>query len=275
MKRLLFLAITATLAAPATASAGTYEVRACHGSSIGNGSWGVEVTNEFASATAGCGAEGLVVSNTISSNRAPIYAGARLSMTAPPGTYIWNFRADVNQNAMHGWHAGLTVDNGSWIWCGPNCTSWGMFTPEDAYMETSVLRAQVICADSNGCPRPARNGLLAMRERGRDDRRDDNAPSVAITGGSIAADGWHRGDDRTSLYAATDSTGVRRMQRFVDGVERAGNVGRCVEWTPRPCDDLADAVRCTPRSSPAMAAIRSRCEHEDAATTPARSADTF
>ncbi len=254
MKRILGLAIAATLAVPATASAGTYEVKACHGST-GNGSWGAENSSPYANANAACTAEGLVVSNTVASGRAPIYSGARLTMTAPPGTFIWHFDADVNQNAMHGWHAGLSGDSG-WIWCGPSCTSWGEYKPENAFMVTSVLRAQVICADGNGCLRPARNGLLAMRNVVVT-MRDDNAPGVAITGGSITADGWRRGDQDLAFYAARrlgDPPGLR-VRRWRRAGWRRRQVRRMDAATMRRLG--RSAAHWALRSSPATGATRS------------------
>jgi hypothetical protein len=70
---------------------------------------------------------------------------------------------------------------------------------------------------------------------------DEAQPSIAITGGSVAVGGWHRGDQDVSLYAS-DATGVKLVEVVIDGHKGGGAPGQCNDWTPRPCEDLARRV---------------------------------
>jgi hypothetical protein len=194
MKRLLALAITATaLAIPAPASAGTYDVVACTGP-FGNGSWGTDAPTGWATAYTSCPGEGIVTRMVGRGDyaKAPYGVGARHIFTAPPTTAIVGFRANVRQNSAYGWYAGLVDSSPRWIWCGGACTTWGAYQPVNVGMSTPQLFAQVTCGNPSGCPTVALDGVMAMRDVVVT-VRDDTAPSVSITGGSVTAAGWHRG----------------------------------------------------------------------------------
>ena len=239
MKRVLYLVVVVTLLAPAAASAGTYEVNACRGWT-GNGSWVAENSGPYATANAGCSAEGLVVQNTVTSGRAPLYAGARLTLTAPPARTCGTSAATSTQNALHGWHAGLSGDGG-WIWCGPSCTTWGASTAAGClHGDVGAFARRSSAPTADGCLRPARNGLIAMRDIVVT-IVDDNAPA-SRSPAARSLPGAGVGAISTWRSSASDSTGIRRAEVFVDGKPGASRDGSCVDWRPRPCDDLAGQV---------------------------------
>ncbi|MBA2445373.1 MAG: hypothetical protein H0V49_08595 [Nocardioidaceae bacterium] len=246
MKRLLGLAIPALFFATATpASAGFYDVKACYstpgGGWIGNYSWAADVPGPYATAYTACPGEGIVtrMSGANDGSRAPYGAGARHVFTAPPGTHVARFRANVNQSSFRGWYAGLVDSSPRWIWCGNACTTWGQYWWTDVWMHTPQLMAQVTCGDFGGCPRWNLDGLMTMRDV-IVTVEDTVPPGVSITGGSVTAGGW-RNSNQDVHYSAWDSTGIRAVEVFVDGQLRGRHAGRCSDAAPRPCDDLTGA----------------------------------
>ena len=216
MNRVLGLAIaTITLALPSIASAGTYEVVACSGS-IGNASWAAQSPTGWVTAYTQCPGEGIVTRMAGRSDRAkaPLGATARQVFTAAPNTAVVGFRADVKQNSANGWHAGLLDATPRWIYCGANCSTWGAYVPLNFGMFTSHVIAQVTCYDGNGCPTSTQDGYVAMRNVVVT-LQDNVAPGVAITGGSVTASGWRRGNQSVQ-YSASDSTGMRSVELYVD-----------------------------------------------------------
>jgi hypothetical protein len=241
MKRLLGLAIAAlSLATAPPAQAGVYDVKACFttpGGTIGNGSWAPDVPGPYVTAYTACPGDGIVtrMSGASDGSRAPYGASARHVFTAPPGTHVVGFRANVRQNAFRGWYAGLVDSTPRWIWCGNACTTWGQYWWTEVRTHTPQLMAQVTCGDLSGCPRWNLDGIMAIRDV-IVTVEDTVPPGVAITGGSVTAGGWRRGNQDVR-YSAWDATGIREVHVLVDGQKRGGNFGRCFDSTARPCED--------------------------------------
>nr|MBA2634277.1 hypothetical protein [Chloroflexota bacterium] len=244
MKRLFVLALAALwLSAPTSASAGSYEVKACYsvpgGGSIGNGSW-AQQSDSFTAAYTDCPGDGIVSRMTGGPGTAPYGAGARHTFTAPAGNAVVRFRGNIKIEGRNGWYGGFVDTTPQWIWCGNNCSSWGQHWGFDVGMATAQLSAQVTCGNLGGCPRSALDGIIAMREVIV--TVGDNAPpAVAITGGSATAGGWRSGNQDVH-YSASDPAGIRGVEVFVDGQKRAGAPGSCNEWSARPCDDAGGGL---------------------------------
>src|SRR5215208_4060014 len=240
MKRLLALttaAPTAGLAPPAIA--GTYQVRAC-GDAIGNGSWVPHVSNGYVTAYSSCPGEGIVTRMSGGSERAPNFSGAFQEFTAPPGTRITHLSGNFLFNSQNGWNLGFIDDSVRWAWCGGSCTSFGSYWTTNISLNTSWVRAHVVCFNGNGCPRSNQDGILAMRDVAVT-IDDPTPPAVAITGGSVTSPGWRNGDQDVYL-SASDATGIRAVRVFVDGRPAGGLNGRCDETSTRPCDDVSGAI---------------------------------
>lgn len=240
MKRLLGLAIaTIALAAPTTASAGTYDVSACFGGALGNGSWAPE-SSQWGAAYTACPGEGVVARMSGGPGTAPLGGGARQVFTAPPTTAIVRLRARINQGSTRGWWSGLVDSSLRWIWGGPNATTWGQYWAVDLPTRTQQLFSQVTCGDAGGCPRSAQYGFVNMQDVVVT-VEDNVRPGIGIIGGSVTADGWHRGSQDVR-FDARDWTGIRSVDVLVDGVKRGTSLGQCNIYASRPCSDLANAL---------------------------------
>ncbi len=248
MKRQLVLATAVlmfSLAPPA--GAGQYQVKACFGNAAQgptvNGSWSADMAPDpFVTAYTACPGEGIVTRMLTGPGTAWQGASARHTFTAPPGTRIVSFNANLKFNSASGWYAGFVDSSPSWIWCGPSCTSFGQFFGTSFATNTEQLFAQVTCGRVGGCPRPFQDGMLVMKDI-TVTVQDDTLPSVAITGGSVTQAGWHSGE-QTVQFAASDSAGIRSANVFVDGdgVLRAPITPTCDPGQARPCPDLSETV---------------------------------
>src|SRR5215208_3471257 len=215
MKRLLALTtavLTVALAPPA--NAGRYEVRAC-GAGYGNGSWTPHVSNGYVTAYSSCPGEGIVTRMSGGSDRAPNFSGAYHEFTAPPGTRIVHLSGNFLFNSQNGWNLGFIDDSVRWAWCGGSCTSFGGYWTTNIPLNTSWVRAHVVCFNGNGCPRANQDGILAMRDVVVT-IDDPTPPAVTITGGSVTRSGWLSGNQDVQ-YSAWDSSGVQLVQVLVDG----------------------------------------------------------
>jgi hypothetical protein len=214
------LATLAAAASPPAANAGAYYVRSCFPDGI-SGIWSRYRNNGYADAYAACpegagGNHGLYARNVFTPNPAPAYSAAMLYVNAPPGTYIdaLTFEAFVREN--RGWLAGLyDRQHNRWVWCGPGCgTSW-IWGQYRLGLSTNSLAIMVICAASE-CPSDSQLvGSISLRNVTMR-LQDYVAPSVAITGGTLATGGWKRGVQSVTV-SGSDNVGVRILDVFVDG----------------------------------------------------------
>ena len=242
MKHLLVLTtavLTFALAPPA--SAGTYDVLACRSDQIdnrrGNNSWVPDSPSPAFDNVSLCPESGIVSRLRLASDRVPYGTSTRFSFTSPPGTRIFRYQGLIQLNAARGWHAGFVDATPRWIYCGANCSTLGQYIGVDLSVDSTQLFAQVTCGDLSGCPRFAQDGFLSMRQVAVS-IADYVLPDVAITGGSVAASGWHVGD-QTAALEARDSTGVRWVELKVGDVRVAAWEPGCDMSRPRPCNDLA------------------------------------
>src|SRR4029079_11650918 len=184
-----------------------------------------------------CPGEGIVTRMSGGAEYAPNLVSAVNTLTAPPGTRTVRLQGDFRCHSQNGWYVGFVDDAPKWAWCGSGCTSFGNYWATDIALNTTWIRAQVTCWNGNGCPRSNQYGILAMRNVVAT-IRDPTPPSVAITGGSLAAPGWRRGNQDLTL-AASDSTGIRKIALMVDGIDSGTLNGSCDFGRPRPCGDVA------------------------------------
>jgi hypothetical protein len=246
MKRLLVLTTTTlTFALAPPASAGEYSVKACFSDPrlgpAGNGSWYVDSPyTPYVATYSSCPGEGIVTRMSGGSGSAPYGASARHTFAAPGGTRIKNVKAKIKVNAEYGWYAGVVDDTPRWIWCGNSCTSWGQYWDFSFGVNSPRVFAQVTCGNGSGCPRSAQYGIIAMQDV-EVTVGDDVAPSVAITGGSVTAPGWHRGNQDVGI-SSSDSAGIRAAEAHVGGVQRAAHTTRCDWAQARPCQDEAGVM---------------------------------
>jgi hypothetical protein len=245
MKHLLVLTtavLTFGLAPPA--SAGDYNVQACFdsGGVAGNGAWTHYSSSGHVAAYSHCPGEGIVTRITGGPERAPKWATADSTFTAPPGTRITRLWGDFRINTGQGWYAGFVDDTDTWLWCSSSCSTWGTFQPINIWLDSSHVRAHVVCGAEGGCPRNALYGDLAMKNV-TVTLNDPTPPTVAITGGSVTKFGWNTGD-QTVEVAATDSTGIRRVIADIANQDQPrGLIGNCSAASPRPCTDVAGVVK--------------------------------
>ena len=240
MKRLVRIAITVlSLLAAAPAHAGSYDVKACYsvpgGGSIGNGSWAAEAPGPYVTAYTDCPGDGIVTRMSGGEGTAPYTASARHVFTAPEGAAVVRFRGNVKVDGRNGWYGGFVDTTPQWIWCGTGCSSWGQHWGFDVGMATAQLSAQVTCGNPGGCPRSALDGIMALKDV-IVTVNEGIPPAVAITGGSVTAGGWRSGNQDVH-YSASDPTGIRGVEVFVDGQLRGVAGGSCNDWSARPCED--------------------------------------
>jgi hypothetical protein len=245
MKRLLVLttaALSLTLALAPPASAGEYNVQACFDANgvAGNGAWAQYVSSGHVAAYSLCPGEGIVTRLAAGGERAPQWAGANSTLTAPPGTRITRLWGDFRINTGQGWYAGFLDDTGTWLWCSSSCSTWGTYQPINIWLDSSNVRAHVVCIAQAGCPRNALYGDLAMKNV-TVTINDPTPPSVAITGGTVTEPGW-KNSDQTVGVGATDSTGVRKVSVVVDGKEVRREIGNCDIAKARPCGDISQTL---------------------------------
>jgi hypothetical protein len=96
----------------------------------------------------------------------------------------------------------------------------------------------VMCVQPSGCSRDGLHALAAIRDVNVV-IADDNAPSVAIRGGSLVAGGWRRGVQDVAVDAS-DGVGVKRAQVLVDGLVRGTAEHSCDATRAVPCPNGSD-----------------------------------
>ena len=245
--------IVAAVALPSPAHPGTFTVRACHSDGINN-SWQTFRSNGHADAYIQCpgGAiinghvnEGMIARNTGGPGSAPYFSHARTFFDAPPGARIVRVTGQINQNSTGGWWAGIHDETmNQWVWCGPNCLStYGNWVGFDVGLSTSRVAALVMCVRSSGCARDGLHAIAAIRDVNVV-IADDNAPSVAIRGGSLVAGGWRRGVQDVTVDAS-DWVGIKSALVRVDGLVRGTAEHSCELTRAAPCPNGTDtfAVR--------------------------------
>jgi hypothetical protein len=236
---LLACAAAVAAALPSSASAGTYVVKACFSNGVNNAWYSFRHT-EFAdayfdcrgSSSPGVGVEpGLVARNTGGSGLAVLGAHARMTFDAPPGARIVYLSGGTKQYSAHGWQAGIHDDTANrWLSCCNTLSTWQAF---HLNVSSHRIGALVFCADRNGCRRDALYGYSALRDVSVT-IYDDNAPNVAITGGSLVASGWRSAVQEVTA-AASDGVGIAQMAALIDGVAKHKVDSTCAYTVVVPC----------------------------------------
>ena len=233
---------------PAGAHAGTYYVYACHGDGI-NAAF-TPSHSAGATAFAQCpggvnGNTGLTVRNVYKSDPAGGFSHARLSSTAPAGTYIdgISFVGQVYSNSN--WRSGLfNPDANTWIWCGPGCGTlpfWTSFSVSG--FATRTIELFTICGADRCNANGMQGGLMFKDVTLR--VQDVTQPSVSGVSGPLVSGGWLRGAQTVDV-AGSDNAGVRALRVLVDGHPRKEAQTPCDLHHVAPCPR---STRPPPRSS--------------------------
>lgn len=226
---------------PASASAGPYQVRSCHADGV-NAVWypnGASGGAAYVECPGGVnGSQGLIVRNTFSSTPASAFSHARLSATAPPGTYFDGISFVGQVYANSNWQSGIYDSHrNTWVWCGPGCGTlpfwFGFNIGGFATLQLDML---TICG-ADRCSRNDMQGAVMLRDVTLR-LQDVQNPSVSIVGGSLAFDGWNRGT-RTVDVAGNDNTGVRTLRLLVDGIPKSEAMLGCDDHLLVPCPPAA------------------------------------
>jgi hypothetical protein len=99
----------------------------------------------------------------------------------------------------------------------------------------------VMCVQPSGCSRDGLHALAAIRDVNVV-IADDNAPSVAIRGGSLVAGGWRRGVQE-AVVDASDAVGVRGTAALVDGRPKHEITHTCDDTRSAPCPNGRDTLQ--------------------------------
>ena len=220
-------------AAAAPASAGTYQVNACAGTSV-SASWVASNSNDAAfDVKPGCPFE--VYSAVTAGARAGFFEAAWWRLTAPPGTVIDRLRlarygyrfVDETDRPEGGqpqgaWTTGAYVlDNGVVkAIVGESCLvqpgtylcdfgSKNTSAPVDLDLNATQVTYQIACLREGGSCRTESAGfpLAGMTIYNAVATVRDDTPPTVSAGGALLTDGWHRPDAEVSVDAA-DVTGI-------------------------------------------------------------------
>ena len=243
---LLAAGLAAGIAAPAIAA--EYPVHACQPVwGDVNHSWVAEANTPKMAAYWTCPVswrntaewdQGLVTRHGVT----PYYGGsvaagdqASLRFRAPPGTilskmtYLHSFCGGAEFKAGLRNHANTWLHASAPGTCGTNVSN-----PTTLPLNgTPSVRVTTVCARKYCDVSTSLRAWASMRSV-TVWVADLTKPSVAITGGSIATSGWHAGN-QSLTFAASDNTGIARIETYVDTklVRAAG--GTC-NWTAAtPC----------------------------------------
>src|SRR5215204_1171235 len=229
--------LASAAAFPAPADAGTYFVRSCFPDGIEQ-VWHPEYSIN-ATAYKSC-PEGIHARNVIGATPAGGFTYARLSTSAPAGTYIDEIAFDGYLRHERGWATGVfDVQNGRWVWCGTTCGSLPLwFNYRVRGFATRSLAFMTICGASS-CPRDGQHSSGEIGARNITLRvQDVTNPAVSIVGGSLASGGWKRGI-QTVEVAASDNAGVRTLRAFVDAARAGQQDIPCDDHSIAPCPRTA------------------------------------
>jgi Bacterial Ig-like domain (group 3) len=233
------------------ARAGTYDVVAC------NSAPGA-VNNSWTPATVTSGGTPGITSyqcpaadtETTRGMRSHTPAFATLGTTAtwtfqaPPGSSIVSVARSWHlYRTFAGWWVGLvytgahgyTHIDGYRHGTSPNALDTGpTFSPLQsvAVPNTSHIRLLAGCG-AQGCTGSAAASMKDISVR----VQDSSSPTVNVTGGSLAAESWHRTGNADVRFDATDNVGIRVATLSVDGVEKARRDFACDFTRPAPCSD--------------------------------------
>jgi hypothetical protein len=271
-KGFLGVVVTAALALPAAASAGTYTVVSCQWPGAGgvNHSWTHVDTGfgapqptaykPFQECQAGGRGFGVETGGDATAGNLTI---SEFGFDAPAGTRIIKLsvlRSGQKQRfsdnlSLEGWALygqsadGGVIGGGFGETCSTKdgsaaCTvpTPGKPNPQDFDLNTTRVHYGIVCAaDANGCPTTSGGTPLAvMAVKGAAvTLSDDSAPTLAAAG-PLLADGWVPASATVTADAA-DNAGIASLRVLVDGAPRDGGDRSCDNTMAVPCANVAGA----------------------------------
>lgn len=260
---LVALVLFSDVGAATDARAGTYDVVACNSApGYVNNAWSL-VRSGASSGRVQCPAGAGIEAQAIAGSPCPeTAAAAGLASTdafspltasscrdrwAPGGTAKWVFTAPSGttlQSFAGTWRCYAShYTRTSWWLSSPHggsgsgtCSSSSFtavsrtFNAGATTLELGVLFPTCLITEP-GC---SGHYLRAALAESRTTIRDDNAPTLTVTGGSIPSAGWHR-QAADIRFDAADNVGIRVAKLTVDGGEVARRDFACDFTRPVPC----------------------------------------
>jgi hypothetical protein len=278
MKRAVTLLalLMATLAWPAPAQAGTYEVVACGGAAGG-------AQNAFTASadpgmaayticpnTPGNVATGVVTraSATAGAGSVPYFAGAYQVFEAPAGASLVSVTFDVAAIRLASyWTTGVVTYDGNFntgegpygCYAGaPGCALGlpAFFGPVTVGLGGhGKFRLETRCVNPGGCDISGSGFIPGMRAlfaaaNVRVVVQDYSGPAITPFSGALWNGGWHRGHE-DAWQLLTDNVGIEKLRLVVDGATRetqdyrdavSNPAVQCDFTRPRPCSDVTGGL---------------------------------
>lgn len=257
MRRSVIVAALAVASvAPSPASAGTFEVRLCADAPSLSASAIVAANSRPAtlSTSSACRTDpvglfdGVAATDARGAGNTPAGSAAMWSVTAAPGTRIASARvrryAGKRDNSWSVWirtAEGHTLETCE-IVATLSCTVGAVPTSPEAVvsypaLDTDGLAWGVSCGAAVGeCVNGASlNSAWAVIYGATLTVRDPEAPQLQpISGSLVAQTRWHMGTEQATV-AATDASGIRRLELLVDGAVLSSSEPPCDYAAMRPC----------------------------------------
>ena len=257
MKRAMVFALLAVgSVAPSPASAGTFDVRLCADAPSLTASAPVAANSRPATllTSSACRSDpvnlldGVAAADARGAGNTPAGSAAMWSVTAVPGTRIASARvrryAGKRDNSWSTWirtAEGHTLETCE-IVAALSCTVGAAPTsPEAAItypaLDTDGLVWGISCGASVGdCVNGASlNSAWSVIYGATLTVRDPEAPQMQpISGSLVAQSRWHMGTEQATV-AATDASGIRRLELLVDGAVVSSAEQPCDYTAMRPC----------------------------------------
>lgn len=255
----LLASALAVFATPAAAKAGTYDVLSCDSSGANvNRAWVFE-TNDTGHVEAGtaCGTYELYSGNYVRTklHSAGTATGSfgQWTLRSPTGTSITRLQLSrwLGMEGGAGWRLYGRLADGTTM-SGETCTVQlgadecnvgGPGTqPIDRALNTTSIAYGFDCISSNGCV--TGSSIHAARAAVYDSRITISDPTVPTlsgpTGALVSETGYHRGTESASV-SASDTTGIKALRVYIDGIERASQTLICDYTYVVPCSNPSSA----------------------------------
>ena len=255
----LFASALSFLAAPSAAEAATYDVLSCDATASNvNRSWIFE-TNDTGHIETGaaCGVfadySGVYTRTKLGSAGAATGAYGQWILRAPAGTTITRMQLSrwLGMEAATGWRLFGRQADGSTI-AGEACTAEsGSYecnvggvasAPIDRTLDTTSIAYGFECINVYGCT--TGSTLHHARAAVYDSRITISDPTVPTlsgpTGALVSETGYHRGTESASV-SASDTTGIKALRVYIDGIERASQTLLCDYTYVVPCSNPSSA----------------------------------
>jgi hypothetical protein len=238
-----------------TASAGTYPVTACTGSTpLINKAWQSFNNGGYLETRAHCGSEDVTEGSPITSGLAAADV-LELSTNVPAGAMAgWRFTAPVGDTIgaigidrdlyrqSEGWAPQIVEADGHPL-PGESCSPYGAceVSGEAVHtgLDTTSLAIELVCEPPPGQPTVCVNGFSQHSARVELNSAtvtvtDEQPPQITSTSGSLFAGGVISGT-LSGTIDGSDNSGVQYARVFVDGAQVAQQTLTCNFTLPAPC----------------------------------------